>query len=163
MSNIDERIYLNMASFLETYNRVTRLPLGKILFNKGIGLRAPFFGKIHPNVLELKSAYSVVEMKERRSIRNHIGTVNAGALCTLAELSAGLALDAAIPKNLRWLPRGMTVAYLKKGRGTLIAKCEFDPEILETGDIVIPMTVIDKAKDTVFTAEITFYVSEKKS
>jgi hypothetical protein len=83
-------------------------------------------------------------------------------MCTLAELSGGLALDAAIPRDLRWLPRGMTVKYLKKARGTLIARCEFDPQIIHEGDIVIPLAVRNPENEVVFTAEIIFYISKKK-
>ena len=151
-----------MASFLDSYQKITGFPGGQFLFNKLIGFKAPFFARVHPNVLELKTALSVVEMKDRRSIRNHIGSVNAGAMCTLAELSGGLALDAAIPRDLRWLPRSMTVAYLKKAKGTLIARCEFDPQTIHEGDIVVPLEIKDPANDIVFTAEITFYISKKK-
>jgi len=151
-----------VSSFLDSYQKITGFPGGKYLFNKLIGFKAPFFARIHPNVLELKSALSVVEMKDRRGIRNHIGSVNAGAMCTLAELSGGLALDAAIPRDLRWLPRSMTVAYLKKAGGTLMARCEFDPQIIREGDIVIPLKILDPTNDVVFTAEITFYISKKK-
>jgi len=151
-----------VSSFLDSYQKIARIPGGKYLFNKLIGLKAPFFARIHPNVLELKRALSIVEIKDRRSIRNHIGSVNAGALCTLAELSGGLALDAAIPHDLRWLPRRMTAAYLKKAKGTLIARCEFDPQIIHEGDIVIPLEITDPGNDIVFTAEITFYISKKK-
>lgn len=152
-----------MASFLDAYQQITRFPGGKYLFNKLIGFKAPFFARIHPNVLELKRALSVVEIKDRRGVRNHIGSVNAGAMCTLAELSGGLALDAAIPGHLRWLPRSMTVAYLKKAKGTLIARCEFDPQIIHEGDIVVPLEILDPGNELVFTAEITFYISKKKT
>ena len=84
-------------------------------------------------------------------------------MCTLAELAGGLALDAAIPRDLRWLPRGMTVEYLKKAHGTLTARCVFDPEIIREGDIVIPLDVRDPQNEIVFTANITFYISKKKS
>lgn len=151
-----------MATFLDSYQKITKFPGGNYLFNRLIGFRAPFFARIHPNVLELKTALSVVEMKDRHSIRNHIGSVNAGAMCTLAELSGGLALDAAIPRDLRWLPRGMTVAYLKKAKGTLTARCEFDPNIIHEGDIVIPLDVRDPVNELVFTAEIIFYISKRK-
>ena len=151
-----------MASFLDSYRKITGFPGGNYLFNKLIGFKAPFFARIHPNVLALKSAHSVVEMKDRRRIRNHIGSVNAGAMCTLAELSGGLALDAAIPHDLRWLPRSMAVAYLKKAKGTLTARCEFDPQMIQEGDIVIPLEIQDPGREVVFTAEITFYISKKK-
>ena len=74
-----------MASFLDSYRKVTGFPGGKYLFNKLIGYKAPFFATIHPNILELNAALSVVEMKDRRSIRNHIGSVNAGAMFNLEE------------------------------------------------------------------------------
>ena len=138
-----------------------RYPLGRFLFNKGIGLKSPFFGKIRPHVIDLKPAYCVVEMKDRRGIRNHIGTVNAGAMCSLAELTAGMSVDAAIPESLRWLPKAMSVSYLKKGRGTLTAKCEFDPVALEPGDVTLPLEIKDRENDIVFTAEVTFYISQK--
>ena len=151
-----------MASFLDAYLSITRFPGGNYLFNKLIGIKAPFFGRIHPRVVRLESGLSVVEIDHRRSIGNHIGSINAGALCTLAELAGGLALDAAIPSNLRWLPRGMTVEYVKKAMGTLTARCEFDPQIVREGDIDVPIEVRDQENNVVFTATITFYISQKK-
>jgi uncharacterized protein (TIGR00369 family) len=138
------------------------LPGGRYLFNKLIGIKAPFFAKIHPNVIELGRAMSVIEIPHRHSVKNHIGTVHAGAMCTLAELSGALALDAAIPAELRWLPRAMTVEYLKKATGKLTARCEFDPQIIHAGDIIVPLEVRDPANNLVFTAKITFYISKKK-
>ena len=52
-------------------------------------------------------------------MHNHIGTVHAIALCNLAELSAGVMTDATIPASMRWIPKGMTVEYLKKATGTM--------------------------------------------
>jgi hypothetical protein len=36
---------------------------------------------------------------------------------TLSELTGGLAVEASIPSNLRWLPKEMTVNYTKKAAG----------------------------------------------
>ena len=138
------------------------LPFGRQLFNIAVGFQAPFFGKIRPNILELVPALCIVEMKDRRGIRNHIGTINAGAMCTLAELTGGMAVDSAIPKHLRWLPKGMSVSYLKKGKGKLQATCQFEPSNLQKGDVTIPVEIKDVNNDNVFTAEIVFYISDKK-
>ena len=151
-----------MASFLEIYNRVTNLPFGNYFFDKGVGFVAPFFGKIRPNVIELKPSLCVVKMRDRWGIRNHIGTVNAGAMCTLAELTAGMAVDATIPNHLRWIPRKMTVVYLAKGRGTLEAVCGFDENLIQEGDVVLPVSIKNIENKEVFTAEITFHISKKK-
>jgi len=96
-------------------------------------------------------------------VRNHIGTINAGALCSMAEMTGGLALDSIVPSSMRWIPKTMTVQYIAKATGTITAVSEFDPVIVAEGDVVIPIVVSNASGDTVFTADITFYVSKKPS
>jgi len=151
-----------MARFLEIYNKASSIPFGNYLFNKGVGLVAPFFGKIRPNIIELKPSICVIKMKDRWGIRNHIGTVNAGAMCTLAELTGGMAVDATIPNHLRWIPMKMTVEYLRKGKGTLEATCSFDSDLIQEGDIALPVIIKNTAGKDVLSAEITFHISRKK-
>ncbi len=151
-----------MTQFLEIYKKASKIPLGRYFFNKGIGIVAPFFGKIQPNIVELKPARCVVKMKDRWGIRNHIGTVNAGAMCTLAELTGGMAVDAATPGHLRWIPKGMTVSYLAKGEGMLEAVCDFDESLLKEGEVTLPVNIKNSKNRDVFSAEITFYISRKK-
>ncbi len=98
-------------------------------------------------------------MKDRWGVRNHIGTINAGALCSLAELTGGMALDSVIPTGMRWIPKGMTVAYIKKATGTITATSTFNPELVQNGEVIIPIDVKNQALETVFTADISFYVS----
>jgi acyl-coenzyme A thioesterase PaaI-like protein len=112
-------------------------------------------------VTDLSSGLCKVEIKDRRSIRNHLGTINAGAMCTLSELTGGLAVDASIPSNFRWLPKEMTVNYTKKAKGKLIGLCSFDPNILVPGDIKMPIEIKDESGDTVLKATILFYISER--
>ena len=49
-----------MANFLEIYKKVTNLPFGNYLFDKGVGFVAPFFGKIRPNVIGLRDAPNII-------------------------------------------------------------------------------------------------------
>jgi len=148
-------------AIIDQYHSYKKLPFGNWLFNKGVGFNAPFFGKIKPNITHYSAGHCEVQIKDRWSVRNHIGTINAGALCSLAELTGGLALDSAIDKKLRWLPSGMTVAYIKKATGLQTCVCKLDAPITETGEKKVPLAIIDNAGDTVFTAEITFYLSLK--
>ncbi len=151
-----------MANNLQIYRKLTTLPLGRFMFNKAVGFLAPFFGKIHPDVIELKPGLCIVQMKDRWSVRNHIGSINAGAMCTLAELTGGLAVDATLSKDLRWIPKKMTVEYLEKAKGTLEATCRIDDNTIMEGDLVLPISVMNRDKEEVFHAEITFYISKKK-
>jgi len=152
-----------MPSIYDQYKKITRLPAGNFLFSKAVGLIAPFFGKIKPNVIALRPAYCEVKIKDRWGVRNHMGTINAGALCSLAELTGGMALDSVVPANMRWIPRGMTVAYIAKATGTITAVSEFDATMVQPGDVVIPIVVRNASGKTVFTADITFYISLKKA
>ena len=50
-----------------------------------------------------------------------IGTVHAIALCNLAEFVGGLTCEVSIPRDMRWIPKGMDVRYLKKAVGRMRA------------------------------------------
>ena len=152
-----------MSNTLDLYQRFTRWPFGNRLVSAAIGMRAPYFSTIHPLILKLAPGLCKVEIKDRRSVRNHFGTIHAGAMCTLSELTGGLAVDASLPQNLRWIPREMTVRYLKKAKGTLTALCSFEPDILASGDIPIPIQIMDSSRENVLEATILFYISERKA
>jgi len=114
-------------------------------------------------ILELAPGLCRTQIKDRRSVRNHFGTIHAGAMCTLSELTGGLAVDVSLPQNLRWIPKEMTVHYLKKAKGTLTALCSFEPSVLVLGDIPIPLQIMDSSEDSVLYATILFYISERKT
>lgn len=151
-----------MSRTLHLYERFSRYPLGNTLFSKALSYRAPYFSTIHPRVIDLRSGHCEVEIKDRRSIRNHLGSIHAGALCTLSELTGGLAVEATLPSNLRWIPKGMTVRYTRKAKGRLVGKCSIDPGTLIPGDINVPLEINDDAGETVLDAMIVFYISERK-
>jgi acyl-coenzyme A thioesterase PaaI-like protein len=150
-----------MNKTLNLYTKISKFPLGNHVFTKGLTFRAPYFSTIHPLITDLSSGFCKVEIKDRRSIRNHFGTIHAGAMCTLSELTGGLAVEATIPSNFRWIPKEMTVIYTKKAKGKLISLCSFDPNILIPGDIKIPLEIEDETGDTVLKATILFYISER--
>ena len=152
-----------MSNTLSLYQRYTRWPFGKHLISAAIGMRAPYFSTIRPLILELAPGLCKVQIKDRRSVRNHFGTIHAGAMCTLSELVGGLAVDASLPQNLRWIPREMTVRYLKKAKGTLTALCSFEAQRLVPGDVPISLQIADSSGESVLDATIIFYISENKT
>ncbi len=150
-----------MSTTLSLYEQFAKYPMGNALFSKALSFRAPYFSTIHPRVTNLHAGYCEVEIKDRRSVRNHLGSIHAGALCTLAELTGGLAVDATLPSNLRWIPKAMNVQYLKKAKGRLVGRCSIDPKTLAPGDINVPLDIKDDSGQTVLNAVIVFYISEK--
>ncbi|HSQ83781.1 MAG TPA: DUF4442 domain-containing protein [Desulfobacterales bacterium] len=64
-----------MNKTLNLFKQISKYPLGNYIFTKGLTLRAPYFSTIHPLVKDLSSGLCEVEIKDRRSVRNHLGTI----------------------------------------------------------------------------------------
>ena len=145
------------------WNKLRNMPLGKWLFSKVICWKAPYFSTIAPRFEELRPGYAKVSMKKRRAVQNHIGTVHAIAACNLAELGAGTMMEASLPASMRWLPKGMTVQYLKKCETALTA--EATATDLAEGparDVTVNVDLKDTHGNIVVHADINMYVSPRK-
>lgn len=149
---------------LSLYQSFGRYPMGKTLFSRALCLKAPYFSSIRPLVAELRPGHCEVHMRKRRAVTNHIGTVHAIAMCNMAELSGGLVTEVSLPAALRWIPKGMTVEYLKKAETDLVATARPLVAIagFTGGEFPVEVLVKDQTGDTVFRARIAMWVSAKK-
>lgn len=154
------------ATVLQLYRKCETLPLGKWLFSQLVCWKAPYFASISPRILRLEPGRGEARIAHRRGVTNHLGTVHAIAMCNLAEFIGGLATDVSIPASMRWIPRGMTVEYLKKAQGTLHAVATFDqpPHAADAG-YALParVQITDPGGETVFRAIIDMWVSPKRT
>jgi acyl-coenzyme A thioesterase PaaI-like protein len=105
-----------------------------------------------------------VGMRKRRGVENHIRTVHALAMGNLCELAAGMVTEVTLPETLRWIPRGMTIEYLRKAETGVTAtarltKTEWagSPE-----SVGVPVSVVDASGTEVVRAVITMYVTPRK-
>ena len=150
---------------LSLYNKLADKPLGKWLFSKLVCWKAPYFASIAPRIESLEPGRGVATIRHRRAVTNHLGTVHAIALCNLAEFIGGLTCDVSIPPSMRWIPKGMSVEYLKKAVGTMraMATPAFEPHASAEGyELPFDVVVSDPAGDTVFHARIAMWVSPRK-
>lgn len=149
---------------LESWNRMSRLPLGRRAWSKLVAARAPYFRSISPQMLELRPGHAEAVLKKRWALTNHLGGVHAIAMCNLAEFAGGLMTEVSVPATHRWIPKGMAVEYLKKAGSDLRASCDaplpdFGPEPF---DWAVPVEVRDEAGQAVFRALITMWISPRK-
>lgn len=154
------------APVLPLYRRISRWPAGHWLFSKLVCWKAPYFSSIAPRIELLEPGRGIATLRHRRAVTNHIGTVHAIALCNLAEFVGGLTCDVSIPPSMRWIPKGMTVAYLKKAVGTMRATATpafASRDAAEGYDLPIEVVVQNPQGETVFTASIAMWVSPKAS
>ncbi|HZX80703.1 MAG TPA: hotdog fold domain-containing protein [Lysobacter sp.] len=150
-------------NLLDLYARMSRWPAGRWLFARAVCFRAPYFASIAPRIDALDAGHCVVRFAHRRRVTNHLGTVHAIALCNAAELAAGLATDTALPRSMRWIPRGMQVEYLRKAVGTMTTTARVDPSSIpaETADVPVAVEIGNRDGEIVFRATVTMRVSPR--
>ncbi len=139
---------IEQPAALRHFERMSRWPAGRWLFARLICFRAPYFASIRPRFVELRPGLCQVTMRKRRAVQNHIGTVHAIAMANLCELAAGMLMEVTIPVAMRWIPRGMTIEYLRKAQGGVSAVARLDKtEWHAPENIGVPLTVTDAAGD----------------
>ena len=149
---------------LASWQRASGSGVGRWLFARAVCRRAPYFGTIKPIFIDLAPALCRVGMRKRRRVENHIRTVHALAMGNLCELAAGMVTEVTIPTNLRWIPRGMTIEYLRKAETGVTATARLAKSEWSGGpeSVGVPVTVVDESGTEVVRAVITMYVTPKK-
>jgi acyl-coenzyme A thioesterase PaaI-like protein len=153
-----------MSQALSLYRRLVSLPGGRWLYGRMICLKAPYFATIAPRFMALEPGRCAVDIRDRRRVHNHIGTVHAIALCNVAELTAGMMTDVTIPPIMRWIPKGMTVEYVGKAVGTMHAVATPENAAVEAGTGYAwpaKVSVRNDAGEEVFRARIDMWVSPR--
>jgi uncharacterized protein (TIGR00369 family) len=147
----------------DLWDRVHRLPGGKLLFSKAVGFAAPYTGTIDARVEVLRRGYAEVTLEDRRAVRQHLGSVHAVALVNLAELAGNVALAYSMPDDARFIVAGLSIEYLKKARGTIRAIAEVPvPETSERREYEVPVRMVNPQGETVATCTLRTLVGPKR-
>lgn len=151
-------------STLEIWKGFATKPWGRWAFSRLLCFKAPYFRTIRPRFAELRPEYCEVRMRKRRAVLNHIGSVHAIAMCNMAELAGGTMTEVTIPPTHRWIPKGMSVEYIKVARTDLVAVATPHAPIdwSEPGEFKVDVTVRDQQDEVVFKALITMWVAPRK-
>lgn len=152
------------ATVLRSWQRLSGTAFGRWLFSRLVCLKSPYFTSIRPVFDVLEPGRAAAHFRKRRAVCNHIGTVHAIAMANLCELVAGTMTEVSIPASMRWIPRGMQIAYLGKAETDIRAEAIF-PAIDEgrAQDVVVPVDITDQRGARVVHADITMYVSPRKT
>lgn len=152
-------------STLNIWEKLSSKPCGKWAFSKALCLKAPYFASINPKFEELRPEFCKVSISKSRKVTNHLGTVHAIAMCNMAELSGGTMTEVTVPATHRWIPKGMTVEYLKKATTELVATATPATalDLTQPTEYLVNVEVKDQLDEVVFKAVITMWISSKKA
>ena len=142
----------------DAWRRLAPLPGGRFLFSLMLGRMVPYTGALGARVEELEPGYARLTLRDRRGVRNHLGSVHAVALANLAEVTSGLAMLTSLPENARGIVVHIGVEYLKKARGTLTAECRCPAPSGIEETVTITADVMNAAHEVVARAEVRWLI-----
>ena len=156
-----------MPAVLDLWKKTSALPLGDRLFSLAFSQKAPYFASIRPRFTVIEPNHAELVIRDRRGVHNHIGTVHAIALCNGLEAAMGALAEATIPRDRRWIPKGMEVAYTAKAGSDITCVAETDPgqwtqEIGEGYDLPVRVRGVRTDGTVVVEGEIRLWISPTK-
>jgi acyl-coenzyme A thioesterase PaaI-like protein len=148
----------------EGWRRASRLPGGRKLFSRALGVVIPYTGSIGAEVLVLEPGYAKVKLEDRRAVRNHLESIHAIALCNLGELTGNLALVASLPDDARFIVTKLAIEFKKKARGQLVAECRCDPPTSsERREYELVVNLRNTSEEVVATVVLTTLVGSTRA
>ncbi|GAB2969748.1 hotdog fold domain-containing protein [Nocardioides montaniterrae] len=157
-----------MSALHQLWKTTTGVPvvgdtLGKKVFSFMFSQKAPYFASIHATVRECRPNHAEVRIPARRSVKNHIGTIHAIALCNGAEMAMGALAETTVPADKRWIPKGMDIRYTAKADGpyvTVVAETDAEQWQVE-GDLDVRVKALTVEDKVCFEGVIKLWVSNK--
>jgi acyl-coenzyme A thioesterase PaaI-like protein len=143
------------TQLLRLWRRCSRFPGGPWLFSKVFGCLVPYSGSVRPRIRVLEPGRAEIEIPDRRSNRQHLGSVHAIALMNLAEMTSGLAMMTGLPPTVRGIVTTLSMTYHKKARGAIRGVARVDvPTIAEDRDFDVMAECFDRDGALVATGHV---------
>ena len=132
----------------------------------------PFASYVGVEIVTLDEEGAVARLPENAECLNHIGSVHAGALFTLAEAASGAAMAGALAPvlmEIRPTVADSTITYLQVARGALEAKArmgiaasEIRQEISQNGRarFLVQVSIFDTEKREVANMDVHWHVKK---
>ena len=137
-----------------------------------MGSSVPFAAHTGVELLELSPTCGVARLIQSQNVSNHVQTIHAGALFTVAEAASGAAMAGALAEHItaiRPVVSDARISYLKSARGTvtatattLVAAADLQAELVAKGRVTfdVQVDVVDERLNSVAVLTATWNVKK---
>ncbi|WLQ12579.1 DUF4442 domain-containing protein [Hahella aquimaris] len=119
-------------------------------------------------VEELTERRCVITLKNRRAVRNHIGSVHAVANALIAESATGFLVGMNVPDHAVPVIKTMKLDYVKRAKGDMRAEAHLTEEqihaiqTLEKGEVTVAVAITDSEDKEPVMAEMIWAWTPKR-
>jgi acyl-coenzyme A thioesterase PaaI-like protein len=153
-----------LNAFARAVSKVNFLPAAMRgrLITAGFTSRVRFAGTGSVRFDTLTEERSVLILRNRKKVQNHIGGVHAAAMALLAESATGAVFGMNVPDSHVPLLKSMQVDYVKRAQGDLRAEASLSADQRQRiasedkGDVVVAVKVTDEAGEEPILCQMTW-------
>ena len=115
-----------------------------------IGRTVRYAGTSNIYIEKLTTTESIMRLKNKKKVQNHIGSIHAAAMALLAESATGLLVGMNVPDSSIPVIKTLHVDYLKRCQGDIKAVARLTKEQIdqitttEKGEVTVEITVTDE-------------------
>lgn len=115
-----------------------------------IGRTVRYAGTSNIFIEKLTTTESIMRLKNKKKVQNHIGSIHAAAMALLAESATGLLVGMNVPDSAVPVIKTLHVDYLKRCQGDIKAVARLSPEQIkeitttDKGEVSVEITVTDE-------------------
>ena len=152
-------------------NKVNKAPLflQSFLLTTLFSTKVKYAGTTGIKIHKITQQESLLSLKNKKSVQNHIGGIHAIAAAVLAESATGIVFGMNVPDNRLPLLKSMTVHYQRRMQGNLFAKASLtlaqinQIEQYEKGSMMISVVITDESNQEPIECHMEWaWVSKKR-
>jgi len=154
--------------FVEKVNKAPQF-MQSFLLTTFFNSKVRFAGTTGIKIDKVTHQQTILSLKNKKSVQNHIGGIHAIAAAVLAESATGIVFGMNVPDDRVPLLKSMTVNYQRRMQGNLEAEANLTADKIrmieqqEKGELTVPVTITDDSGQMPIVCEMEWaWVSRKR-
>lgn len=156
------------SSFVDKVNKAPKF-MQSFLLTTFFNSKVRFAGTTGIKIEKVTHQQTVLSLKNKKSVQNHIGGIHAIAAAVLAESATGIVFGMNVPDDRVPLLKSMAVEYQRRMQGSLRAVANLTSEQIsvieqkDKGDITVSVTITDDSKQEPIVCQMEWaWVSKRR-